>query len=357
MNDEKKIGGLWARLEAGDAAGVAAELGSLPDDVPVVFLTLKGRALLESGDPVSASAVFDKVLERDPENPVAQLFLVLALFEEGNDREAGDLLMRRAILHPHRGFLQRFVRLFWPLRFSSSLGRAPVQQIAVDPEDPFEKQYHAVKGETPPEQEKPTSSESIRQVAREALTTPGRRAARRRALADRYLRRGAREFSRGRLETTRLLFARALELRPRHEVTVAHYAYIQWVLGQPETGLRVLEPFVRDAVAAYDAHSDPDRLPGPDTLVCYAWCLHELGRFDDALRVLALVQPEGPEDYGAWFLAAVSWLMLGRHEEFAEAFRFASTDFFIDTWEQLLRPFVLRVGTWLVEEGGRGSQA
>lgn len=350
---------MWSLLDGGNAAEVLEKLSAAGGDAPSVLLTVRGLAELEGGDPAAAAETLRAVLSREPENPVAGLYLSLALFECGDDRAAGEAL-HRAVLHPHRGFLLRFVRTFWPLRFTSTLRQvnrdAEPESSANDPlRGEFERwlkdkeEFGEIAVEPPVNEAAPAE---LARIAREFTTPEGRLARRGRKLAERYLALGARAYREGNLGHSRAMLARAHEIRPRNERAATHLAYISLFTGDAGKAMAVLDPVVRDSLAAFDETREAGLLPSADGLVCYAWALHEEGRHEDAIGVLSLVHEEGPEDFGANFIAAVSWLMLGEEGPFEEAFNRSMQNFYIDTWEQLLRPFVLSVGTWL-EQGGR----
>ncbi len=349
---------LWKKLDSGAAAEILPTLEGLPKDAPLVYRTLHGLACYETGEFQKSEEILRQVLEVENENPVAQLFLVLALFEEGKDQEAGELLMKRAVLHPHRGFLIRFMRTFWPLRFEPSLGSFE-QDLESEAKDPLASQYESWKsaaGDGEPVSLEPPEGESlgteIQRHINELTSASGKRVRKGRSLATKYLKQGAGQYVAGDLASAQLSMVRAHEIRPMNEEVANHFAYVALFSGKVDEAMAALEPVLEEKVAKYDESREIGCLPTYDTLACYAWALHESGRHQDAIRVVSLVREEGPEDYGANFIAAVCWLMLNNEDLFKSAFNRAMDKFYIDTWEQLARPFVLKVGRWL-EAGGR----
>lgn len=312
---------LWARYDAGEAGAVLAELSNLPKAAESVYWTLKGLAAVDAGEPAAAAEALRLVLEREPENPVAQLFLVLALFQSGEDVAAGEQL-GRTILFPHHGFLRRFLKTFWPLRFSTSLGAWP-ENVEAAFSDPFAKRF-------------------------EELSKAGGKPARR--LAEKYFNWGVKAFHGRKEAEARHCFSRARALAPDNEMAAAHYAYLELLHNNATGAKAALDPLLPGFVEEFE--KDRTAYPAPDTIVCYAWCLHEMGRQGDAIRALSAVEPEGPEDFGAHFVAAVCWVMMENDEAFERAYEKAMVSYFIDTWEQLMRPFLLKTGAWL-RAGGR----
>ncbi len=328
------IAGLWSRFEDGAASEVVEKLSPLPPEAPVVYHTLRGLALLDTGKPAESAVELKHVLTLQPENPVAQLFLVLALFQNGEEREAGELLTSDSlVLHPHLGFLEHFMRIFWPLRYTTSLGTW--NDVAASPviEDPFDRLFT--------DWEKSQSGNGDRTQPH----APGRR------LAQKYFQRGIKAFHKERRSAARYDFARAYRIHPENETYAAHFAFLELLHNGAEAARKALEPLLGRHVDEYRETRDPGSLPLPDTLVCYAWSLHDTGNHREAIRALSLVEPEGPEDFGAYFVCACCWLMIGDGAAFRQAFGTAMDLYFIDTWEQLLRPFIRKTGDWLMAGG------
>ncbi len=344
------IDGLWLLLDNGRAGEVLAALGPVSDSDHTVARTLSGLAHYELGDHAAARADLEAVLAREAQNPVARLFLALVLFELGEDTAAGEAL-GAAVLHPHRGFLFRFLATFWPLRFTTSLGKFERVESALPVLPPPPMQVAELR-------EDEEAVAGVTRIARELTTAEGKEARRLRAKATSLVRRGSARYLAGKPQEARALFTEAQAIAPESEEVASHFAYVELVSGDPAVARRALEPVVAARMAAYEATRQPEALPRVDTLVCYAWALHEGGLHEDALGVLSLVHPEGPEDYGSHYVACLCWLMLARGGtegatgRAREAFAEAIGPFYIDTWEHLLKPFVGTVGRWL-RAGGR----
>jgi tetratricopeptide (TPR) repeat protein len=140
---------------------------------------------------------------------------------------------------------------------------------------------------------------------------------------------------------------RSHEINPHDENALTNLGYLYLLTGRREEALALLDPEMKRRLALYAEKKDEKVLPHMELLVVYAWAVHEAGRHEEALHLLSAVHPEGPEDLGAHFVAAVCWLMLDRQNEFRQCFRIAMTKYFIDTWEQLMLPFIHRVGAWM----------
>ncbi len=327
----QQVDALFTKLEVGASAAVARELDSLTPGAPAVLHTLRARALQEEGRHEDAVEDFRQVLRQDPENPVARQFLVFSLFETGEVEEAGRLLSPEAgPVFPHPGFLLKFLETFWPLRFGTVLGA---------PRPGFE----------PPES--PADKEESKAEA--VLSSEGSGSAGARRAAERLQHKAVRLFRLGEHRTAHRYFYWAARLDPADGLIAAHHGYLCLLTGYAERALEVLEPVVEGLLERFGETRKAEDLPLPDTLVAYAWSLHEMGRHDEALRVLAAVYPEGPDDYAAHFVAAVCWLMLGQHEAMRRTFEVVTGNYFIDTWEQILHAFILHTGNWL-REGAPG---
>lgn len=357
---------LWNQLESGQPQAVLRALEGLASDAPTVYQTLRGLALYQNGQYVEATAQLEELLCQDRQNPLAQLYLVLAAFQAGEDERAGRLLLHEIVVLPHRGWLEEFLRIFWPLRFTTSLQETPPPEAGAQSapeEDRNCARFEAARAwlaENPDRQEAVgralTPAGELADMAVSLFTGEGRRRLAVRRLAEAYLRRAEKAYLAGNLERALLLMRRSHALQPLNGTVAANVAFLQLLQGRRTEAFDFLDPLMEQRLARLEEHpGEKNLLPGNDLLVAYAWALHERGSHEEALEILSAVHPEGPEDLGAHFVAAVCWLMLGRETEFREAFAVATTAFFIDTWEQLLRPFILRTGAWL-ESGGRNRR-
>jgi tetratricopeptide (TPR) repeat protein len=368
MQANRETDRLWRELETNGPAAALRVLPEYAEGEPLVRRTLRGLVLLENENHAAAAAEFRAVLQQEPQNPVARHYLILALFGLGEDAEAGELLLATgAVLFPQRAFLIHFVRVFWPLRFTTSLGRTIVPAAATPPEDPFAAEYAAWleqrDGLDRQRLELLDRADSVSEVIvalREwwsARTTPeGRRHHAARRLAARYHARGMAAYHSEDKQLANFLFSRAHEIRPLCEEFADHYASLTLLAGDAQAGRETLAPFLVRAVERFDKSREQSHLPPIDTVIMHAWTLHEVGEHAEALRALSTIRPDGPFDLGAHYLAAVCWLMLGNDRNYQKAMEEALGPYFIDSWEQLVHPFVQRVGEWL-KRGGRSVAA
>lgn len=321
----REVDELFTKLEVGASRRVVEELEGMGGETPLVLQTLLARALQEEGRHGEAIDRFLHVLGREPENPVARQFLLFSLFAEGRVEEAGKFLLPGASpVFPHSAFLLKFLRTFWPLRFTTELGAPePGHELPESPADKVE-------------------AEAERLLSSDSAGTP---AARRRAAKIQH--RAVARFRSGDRKTAHRYFCWAHRLAPDDPLIAAHHGYLSLLMGNSERALAVLEPLVEGSLERFDASRKGTDLPLPDLLVAFAWALHDQGRHGEALRVLSAVHPEGPDDYAAHFVATVCWIMLDEEIASRRAFELVTGSFFIDTWEQILQPFLTRTGEWL----------
>lgn len=351
-----EIDSLWALLEAGRPADVVETLHYRRNDLPEPALVLLGLAHFDAGDPAAARETLESVLATNPENTVARLFRILTLYQCGDRAEAARELGGDAPLLPHRGFLERFLVLFWPLRgeILAFEGPPPAEDDGNPAGHPaLAKDHEWWKANRDSidtaRMEGYPGGRAISQVSfllAECLSAEGRRQARARKVGERHARQGVKSFLAGRPAEALALLERAHAIAPRNETWASNLAFAALHCGRPGRARDVLEPFLERATSpGRDAATTP--LPLPDTVVCEAWALHDLGRHGEALRLLALVEPDGPEDCYTHFLAAMCHLEMGNRGEFRRLFRISQDAYFIDTWEQILRPFIVRTGRWM----------
>lgn len=356
MTDKMKrdLSHLWMEFERGNNEALAALLAEEPKPTTPAEATLFGLHALDVDQPAKSVEYLQRAIALEPQNVVARLHLALAVYRIG-DPAASATTLRSVPLFPHTGFLLRFLHLFWPLRFSTSLGH-PVTDSGPAPvgRDPLDAPFRALEprlAEIEKESMEPPAGESlggeVSRHHRELTTAEGKEARSARTLSDRYLKRGISAFLSGDRPLALHCFTRARLLRPANESAAAHFAWVSLLVGEPEQAREAMEPVLEARLAEYEKSRLKEALPTPDALVCYAWCLHEAGEHRDALRVLALVEPEGPEDFGAHFVAGVCWLMLGNREMADRLLKVALSTYFIDTWEQIVRPFVTRTIDWM----------
>lgn len=311
---------LWARL-AGDPSAVAEALGGAGDDaLPEAARMLRGLARLDSGDAAGACADFDAVLARDGQNAPARLHRALARFALG-DAAGAAADLDGGPLFPHREWLGRFLRLFWPMQFD----RPAIHRAAWDAESP---------GAAGPE-----ARLAARLAAGTGPLSPGERRAMARQLPDLFLK--------DRWGEAWAAVEAALGRDPADSEARAFAAFFQLNRGEWQAAAEFLDPAVEEALARFLETREEFDLPSPDLLVEYAWRLHQEGRHHEALAVLATVRPAGPDDYQAHILAAMCWTTLGRRAEADAALAACLDDYFLDSWDLVVRPFIRKVAAWL----------
>ncbi|MEO8376048.1 MAG: tetratricopeptide repeat protein [Candidatus Sumerlaeota bacterium] len=354
-----QIDQLWTRLEEGRGAEALTELQGMGDALPLPATLLRGIAALDAGDATSALVDLRAVIATDPSNPVAPLYLALALFADGQVKEAANWLPPPGgVVFPQHAFLIRFIRIFWPLRFTGSLGLRLLDGNSEADADPFASEYDrwlAMRDTVNVErlellEKADTVSESARAVGeavKSVTSADGGEHRFVRTLGDKYHNRALKEYHKGRKAFASMLFQRANELRPHNELYATHFASLRMLQGDAAAGHAALRPFLLRGVDEFDKTRKAEALPAMDTLIAYAWCLHDLDQQEEALRILSLISPEGPEDLGAHFLAAVCWLRLGDDEKYRTAMQECLRHYFIDSWEQIIQPFVVRIREWL----------
>ncbi|CAN5448925.1 hypothetical protein BH09SUM1_BH09SUM1_06090 [soil metagenome] len=352
--DSASIAALWERFEE---RGPEPVLAALPAHSLQTGArqTLQALALFSAGEFAAAAQAFERCIAEDGQNPVARLYLALALYQSGDPRAAGDALGRAVIL-PHSQWLKEFLRIFWPKRLAGEMNA--ILNPTIQFSDPFADDYRRWKDHeadvSAEELEDEPNHGAIRQMASAMarLTSDrGKLHKATRALGDRYAARAVAAYQSGKLPDAIRLFQRAREVRPLSEEITANLAYLYLLAGRGAEALPLLEAAAVRAMDKFDRAKDAELLPQPDTVVCLAWSLHEAGEHRKALELLSGIRPEGPDDWGSHFVAAVCWLMLGDEKHYSDALRAALGPYFIDTWEQLLRPFVMATGEWLREEG------
>lgn len=334
---ENKIPQLWVQYEKGEIDSVFNQLDVASDGLPLVGRTLLGLCCLRKKDYERSTHIFEGVLKEEPQNPVAHLYLILSSFQLGDMVKASRCFDSLEVLHPHTAFLEDFIDVFWPLRFTTSLrGYALLPKKGggqVDRPDPWESSFERQKSLV---EDGTADKEAVR-------------------LAEKYFELGIKRYYADDRQNARIYFSRSNDLAPKSTLFSAHHGYLELLFGDGKAAHQALVPLVQEQMGQYEKTRNPEDLPSIDLLVSYAWSLHELGHHRQALEILSLVFPEGPEDSGSYFVSSVCWLMLGEKEAFKEAFSQAMKAFFIDTWEQLLRPFLLAVRRWLREEAGKSK--
>jgi tetratricopeptide (TPR) repeat protein len=321
-----QLDALWNRLHAGEPGAVLDALAAHDATRPPA-LTLRALARLGVADWSGALADLEAVLAAQPENAVAALHRVFPLHHLGRHAEAAALLRGGAVLMPHRDFLAQFVETFWPLHFTTALGapRAEVPAaLLAPPQDP-------APGIEP-------TGNPILALSRVLIalgSAGGRAALARQREANRRAAGGIRAYMAGDLGAALDHLARAHRAEPANEGTAANLAFALLAANQPAAALDVVLPHLAEAAL-------------PDTIVSAGRALHHLGRQEEALRLLAVVEAEGPEDYYAHFARATCLLAQG-NPAWRPMLDTALDGYFIDTWEQMLVPFIRRVADWMAD--------
>ncbi|MCB2156412.1 tetratricopeptide repeat protein [bacterium] len=314
----------WANL---DEEKPEAVLEALQEDhyETTAAHTLRAIALEEQGRHEEAVAEFDAILKRQPENAVARLNRGLALHGLGRNADAAKDFSAGPIF-PSPGFLKRFLRRFWPLHFENR------ELLARGFDDVQQDWPHKAKVQAFRE-----SPESFSPAAR-------------RRLARDLERHGMNIYHRGAHATACRIYEAAWELDPEDEIIRAGYSWCLLGFGFHEQSRELIEPLVRDGAERYRTERRTTALPHPQIVVQWAWCLHEAGEHREALAVLSTVRPEGPDDFGSHIVAALSWDALGDPLNADRAYVPALQDYFLDTWEQFIQPFIKKTVSWLAEE-------
>lgn len=316
---------LWQQLDAGSPDKVIEALESKEGDLPEPALVLLGLAHLDHGAPHDAIRVFEKAIVANPENIVARLFLTLALHRGGESEAAGRIILDLQPILPHRGYLARFLEDFWPRR-AAIIAHSLSKSEADTPPDPDAPEFERLAGNG--DHEKQGSPKAAQK------------------LAAKYARRGVTYFHERKISAAHDCLLKAWKLNPADEGVAANAAFTALHCGRADLVEPMLVPFLEKAASAPDPRKAP--LPLPDTTVCLAWARHDLGQHEEAMRLLALVEPEGPEDCYTHFLAAVCCLDMGDRDRFRKLLDHGLAYYFIDTWEQILSPFVARTADWLL---------
>ncbi len=323
--DAKQIDDYWDKMTEGQGTTVARALVDTAELSPAAR-TLRGMARYEAGNYADSEADFTAVLELLPDSVVARLHRGLARFRLGNTTGALEDLKSGAFF-PEAGFLKRFLRTFWPLRFTTpELARIEAPEPAPDTVL-LNKEYQAWKA----------APDSMK---------PGKRA----ALAERMSERGVKQFFGKHFGMALELFRRAGEMEPENEIYQNYISSVKLHLGQSKEALAIIEPLVRNRMDKYLETNQPDDLPTSDLLAHWAFCLHECGQHRAALAVIARVRPEGPEDFNIHLIAALCWMMLDERLKSEAAFDLALGDFFYDSWGMVIEPFTEVVMKWLSEQ-------
>lgn len=315
------IDAAWALLDAGKPEAALGALEEHASECDAGQL-LRALALQEMGQHEAAVALFNALLERQPENPVARLNRGLALYALGQRADAAADFAHGP-LFPSPGFLKRFLRTFWPVQFEHPelLARGFDDVPEQWPLKQRVEQFRAEPGALSPA----SRGKLARSLEQHGTTLYHKR---RHALACR-------------------LFEAAWELDPEDEIIRAALSWCLLGFGFHEKARDLIEPLVAGATERYRAERRPGALPHPQIVVQWAWCLHQAGEHRPALAVLSTVRPEGPDDFGAHIVAALSWDALGETGHADRAYGPALGVYFLDTWEQFLQPFIGKTVDWL----------
>lgn len=310
----------WSRIDGGAPAEALALLAPMGEGGAPTLLA-RGVAHLDAGSAAEARACLEKAATLDPANVVARSYLALARWADGDAPGAAEA-MGHNLLFPHRGYIERLLRTFWPLRFSSTLRRAALPQSS---------------------REVQHSCDYNRFLAHEDKVPAGKR----RKLADRLADAGQHDFDRGDYACCALQFERAYQLDPENAEIALLYVAGLLAVGRSEDAFDITDRLMRASIA--EAEKDRPALEQiePILIVSHAAAMHDLGRHREALLLLSGVRHPEFEDASAHFTAATCWLMLGNEEAFRDSFRAAMDRYFLDTWQFRITPFCHQVATWL----------
>ncbi|MDX2176450.1 MAG: hypothetical protein SF028_08260 [Candidatus Sumerlaeia bacterium] len=322
MEERLAIDALWSRLEsdAGSAGQVRAEAAALRSPAGRM---LEGVAAWDAGDAEGALAAFRAAQQAQPGNLPAARYEALALFGAGDAPAAAKL---SATLPPLAtgAYLRRFTALYWPLRHRTGLGSTAVEA-------------------DPPEVAHSTDYARFTAGAKCSDT-------RRRHLAERHLQSGLLAHFKGRYREAEILVGRSWKIFPESIDTAVAHGNLLAARAEEAEALRVLEPAFKEAAAEVLADADKGIVFPPDLASAWAAALCGAGRPQEALAALSLITPQGPDDWGAHWVAALCHLALGDEASFRRQFAVATGPYFIDTWELRIRPFSRRVESWLATE-------
>lgn len=305
----------WCRLSRGEAASVRDSFDSAPLPKTAAAELLRGLALLDSGDPAAAAEVLRPLHAAKPENLVLRWNLALAFLRIGNHQEAHELL-KDAVLFPQHDILRRALETLWPLRRTGDFAVLTFGRQSATPH----------------------STDFARYEKCRAQATAGQC----RRLGNRLLHAGRVAFERDEFSTATTLFQRAATILPTDPEALTSAVHLLLLHCQPAAARELLAPTVDGGLEKWATGRNPRDLPDVLTVTAWAWMLHTEGNHRDALAWLSLVEPQGPEDYGSHFVAAVCWMELGEHDKFRQALQFALGPFFLDTWLSFLRPMLLQ---------------
>lgn len=314
----------WQRLGTPDVLARPDSVLPAEPSTPVER-TLRALARFDGGNFAGAAEDFAAVLALQPENPVASLHAALCAFRLG-DRARALALLDGTALFPEHTFIARFLETFWPLRFEHAALRpspGPAEKAAPLPREAAWAEWKA-------------DGATWSKAKVEGLASSLRADIRRLCAKDDY-------------EPAWHLSLRALELQPGDEGAVAEHALLAINTGRYAEGRAAIERHVEDRMAAGRAAAAFEP-PAPSTLSIWALAMHETGEHRGALAATSRIRPEGPEDFCAHFVAAVSWLMLGDRAAFRRTLAEGMAGHFLDTWELIVRPYMDRVRTWMKDQ-------
>ncbi len=300
--------------DAADATALGEIAGM--ESGPGAETVLRGLARYDSGDWAGALSDFRTVLESMPDNPVARLHCGLAAWRTG-DAASALAAFRAAHPFPHHGFVLRFLEAFWPLRFEIEELRAFMPREDAPPEPALVAQARTV-------------SDERRARFAAKLNQAGMAAIERRqyALATAYAR-------------------ASVELTPLDEDSVALFAALSLQAGHHAEARAACERFVGHLLDTGAESQGEPQLPDSMLVSFWAMSLHEAGEHRAALAVLSRIRPEGPEDYRANLVAGLCWMMLGEKANAHDCLDAGLREFFLDSWELVVEPFIHRTMQWL----------
>ncbi len=322
--NRQKVDQYFQLLYEGKLDDVLEHQEELEKDHSPVVGTLRGLTLYHAKEFGKAIEALEKVIEVEPENPVANLYIGLSLFAEHRAAEAGLWFEEKCLMFPHRQFLADFIEVLWPLRFLTNLR----EKVPADADLEESRSTHDLIGKLP-------DPESMSRGSRKRQ-------------AEKLIKQGSKQYLKDNRESAFRYFSKAWQFDDSNKQAMVFHCFSLMSEGRFEEAESFITPKV-ERVFEKDPDISAEEID-PDLLMCYAWVLHELEDYKRSLQVISIITPEGPEDFGAYFLASVNWLMLDDLEKFHRCFEISMTEYFIDTWELTVRPFLRSAISWMKED-------
>jgi dolichol-phosphate mannosyltransferase len=258
----------------------AQELSPQNPAIPLFY----GILHYDSGEYEEAMQSFDRCLQKEPVNQLARNYRALSLYRSGGKKEALKELSSQW-LEQNSGFLCRFCSLF-------------EMEFRNPPTDP------------PPEDIEETQPVMIPRKTRQ-LFSDAVKSMEKRDFGDALV-----------------IFRGILDRNPDHLSALYGYNLALVELGRYRESKTVL----------LDYFERKSGKPAPPLVVLLGRILILLGKFEDGIRILKTVPVEGPEDYCVHYNLGLGYLLQGNQKEACCFFEKALQFYFIDTWEDCIKP-------------------